>query len=82
MIVKTKLIFSTEVKDTEYWTDLPFIPRINEWFNVIDILKKEELVTIWQSAQNWSGVHGTIQSVEYRRDDKDYYVEIYVWCED
>jgi hypothetical protein len=80
--VKTKLIFSTEIKDIEYWTALPFVPRINEWLNVFEILKKEELVVIWQSAQCWSGVRGTVQSVEYHRDDKDYYVEIYVWCED
>jgi len=80
--VRTKLIFSTEVNDTEYWTDLPFVPRINEWFNVLEILKKEELVAIWQSAQCWSGVRGTVQSVEYRHDDKEFYAEVFIWCED
>lgn len=80
--MKTKLIFSTETKDTEQWTDLPFIPRINERINVLDILKKEKLVQIWQSAQCWSGIRGTIQSVEYRYDDNAFYVEVFVWCED
>ncbi len=80
--MKIKLIFSTETKDTEQWTDLPFIPRVNEWINVVDILKKEELVQVWQSAQSWSGTRGTVQSVEYRYDDQGFFVEIYVWCED
>jgi len=80
--MKTKLIFSTETKDTEQWTSLPFIPRLNEWVNIGDILKPTELMEIKQSAQCWSGIRGTIQSVEYRHDDNDFYVEIYVWCED
>jgi len=44
--MKTKLIFSTETKDFEQWTDLPFIPRINEWLNVADILKNEEITLL------------------------------------
>jgi len=79
--MKTKLILSTKTKDTEKWTDLPFIPRIKEWINVGEILKKEELVAIWQSAQCWSG-KGTVMTVEYRHDDNGFYVEVYVWCED
>jgi hypothetical protein len=80
--MKTKLIFSTETQDTGQWIDLPFIPRLNEWINVVDILKKEELVQIWQSAHCWSGIRGTVQSVEYRCDDQGFYIEVYVWCED
>jgi len=80
--MKTKLIFSTETKDFEQWTDLPFIPRINEWLNVADILKNEEIMQLWESANCWSRKYGIIQSVEYRHDDNDFYVEIYVWCED
>ncbi len=80
--MKTKLIFSTETKDTEQWTDWPFIPRIKEWINVADILKKEELVGIWQSARCWSKIKGTVMTVEYRHDDNGFYVEIYIWCED
>jgi hypothetical protein len=80
--MKTKLIFSTENKDIEQWTDLPFIPRINEWLNVVDILKKEEIIVIQQAARCWSGIHGTIQSVEYRHDENDFYAEVFVWCED
>lgn len=80
--MKTKLIFSTETKDTEQWTDLPFIPRLNEWINVVDLLKKEELVLIWQSARCWSGIRGSVMSVEYRHDDNDFYIEIFIWCED
>ena len=80
--MKTKLIFSTETKDTEQWTDWAFIPRIKEWVNVADVLKKEELVDVWQSAQCWSGLKGTVLTVEYRHDDNGFYVEIYVWCED
>ncbi len=80
--MKTKLVFSTETKDTEQWTDLPFVPRINEWFKVVDILKKDELGAILQSAHCWSGNRGTIQSVEYRHDDNDFYAEVFVWCED
>ena len=80
--MKTKLVFSTETKDTEQWTDLPFVPRINEWFKVVDILKKDELGAILQSAHCLSGNRGTIQSVEYRHDDNDFYAEVFVWCED
>ena len=80
--MKTKLIISTESKDIECWNDLPFIPRINEWVNVVDILKKEEIDDMLQSAHCWSGIRGIVQSVEYRRDDTDFYVELYVWCED
>lgn len=80
--MKTKLIFSTQTKDMQQWTNLQFIPRINEWFNVAEILKPDEVITIQQSAMCWSGIRGTVQSVEYRHDDNEFYVEIYVWCED
>jgi hypothetical protein len=80
--MKTKLIFSTETKDTELWTSLPFIPRLNKWINLCGILKTEEIKRIQESAHCWSGIKGTIQSVEYRHDNNDFYVEIYVWCED
>jgi len=80
--MKTKLIFSTETIDTEQWTDLPFIPRTNEYFNVSDILKKEEIVVIQQSAYCWSGIRGIIQSIEYRHNDDEFYAEVIIWCED
>jgi len=28
--MKTKLIFSSEINLNEQWTELPFIPRVNE----------------------------------------------------
>ncbi len=80
--MRTKLIFSTEKKETEQWIDLPFIPRINEWINLADILKEEDIVQIWLSAKCWSRIYGTILSVEYRHKDNGFYVEINVWCED
>jgi hypothetical protein len=80
--MKAKLIFSTETKETEQWVDMPFIPRINEWVNIVDILKKEEIVSMYQSARCWSGNHGTVQSIEYRYDDIQFYVEVNIWCED
>jgi hypothetical protein len=80
--MKTKLIFSTEAKDMEQWSYLPFVPRINEWFNLKDILKPEELKEIKASAYCWSGVRGIVQSIEYRHNDNDFYVEIFIWCED
>lgn len=36
--MKTKLVLSTEKIKTEQWTDLPFLPRMDDWFNVKDIL--------------------------------------------
>lgn len=80
--MKTKLIFSTETKDTEFWIDLPFVPRTNEWLNVLDILKNEEIENIKQSATCWSGIRGKIESIEYRMLDGTFYAEIVVWCED
>jgi hypothetical protein len=80
--MRTKLIFSTETKDTEQWTNLPFVPRIHEWFNVQDIFKSDELEIIKNSAKCWSGVRGRIESVEYRQYDNEVYTEIFVWCED
>jgi hypothetical protein len=80
--MKTKLVFSTEMQDTISWRDLPFIPRINEWFNVRDILKKDEIADLVKIARCWSGNHGTVQSVEYRHDEHDFYTEIFIWCED
>ena len=80
--MKAKLIFSTETKDTEQWTDLAFVPRMHEWFNVQDILKTDEIEMIKQSANCWSGVRGSIESVEYRHDDKKFYIVVFIWCED
>ena len=80
--MKTKLIFSTEKKEMEQWIDLPFIPRINEWINLADILKEEDIMQIWLSAKCWSRICGTIQSVEYRYKDNGFYIEINIWCED
>ena len=80
--MKTKLIFSTETNYKEQWVDLPFIPRTKELLNVKDFLEHEEHVCIQESANCWSGIHGTIQSIEYCHDDNNFYVEIYIWCED
>ena len=80
--MKTKLIFSTEKIETDYWTNLPFIPRVNELINVCDILKKEEIDEIKKTANCWSGTHGKVKSVEYRHDDDEFYVELNIWCED
>lgn len=79
--MKTKLIFSTEANDTVQWTFFSFIPRIGEWLNVHDILKKDEIENIKASAYSWPGIRGKIESVEYRHDDNDFYVEIIIWCE-
>jgi hypothetical protein len=80
--MKAKLIFSTESKNHEYWTDMPFIPRINELVNIGDILFEEEIRQIQQSSHHWAGLKGIIQSVEYRHDDNDFYTELIIWCED
>lgn len=80
--MKTKLVFSTEKKDFEHWIELPIIPHLNEWFNVQDILEPEKVIEIKKSAFCWSGVRGKIQSVEHRHHDNDFYVEVFVWCED
>ncbi|HEY4786692.1 MAG TPA: hypothetical protein VIH57_11610 [Bacteroidales bacterium] len=80
--MKAKLVFSTETLDMEQWAELPFIPRINEWINVPDILKEEEIKRIKTSSLCWSGIRGRIQTVEYRHNDSEYYAEIYIWCED
>jgi hypothetical protein len=78
--MKTKLIFSSEINLNEQWTELSFIPRVNEWFNIQDILKTEEIATIRKSAKRWSGIKGIIKSIEYRHDDNDYYLEINIIC--
>jgi hypothetical protein len=78
----TKLIFSTSTNSTYYWTDLPFIPRVNELVNVQDILKEEEIEDIKTSAKCWSGIRGIVQSVEYRHDDNEFFAEVSIWCED
>jgi hypothetical protein len=80
--MKTKLIFSTETMDMDHWTELPVLPRLNEWLNVKELLKVEEFVKIKQSTMCWSGTRGTVQSVEYRHDSNGFYPEVFVWCED
>jgi hypothetical protein len=79
--MKTKLILLTENKKLVCWTELPFNHRINELLNVQDILKKEEIDEIKQSAKQWSGITGIIKSIEYRHDDNDYFTEVRIWCE-
>lgn len=80
--MKTKLIFSTEKKDTEHWMDLPFVPHLEEWINVADFLNEKDLIALKKNAECWSGMRGKVQSVEYRKENHDFYAEIYVWCED
>jgi hypothetical protein len=80
--MKTKLIFCTEKKELEKWTDFPFVPRLNEWINVVDIVQKEEIAEIYQTAECWSTPRGTVMSVEYRRLENEYYAEVRIWCED
>ena len=80
--MKTKLILSTTKKKFEQWTNLPVIPRLNEWFNVQDILMNNEISAIKKSATSWSGTRGKVQSVEYRHDDNDFYIEVFILCED
>lgn len=80
--MKTKLVLSTNRKDFEYWFELPFIPHINEWFNVKDVLTPTDVELIKNDAVCWSGVRGQIESVEYRKTENAYYSEVIVWCED
>lgn len=80
--MKTKLILTTHTKAFEFWTNLPFIPRTGEWLNVKDILLPQEVDSIKKSANQWNGEKGLIQSVEYRHDDNDFFLEIGVSCED
>lgn len=80
--MKTKLIFSTETNDSICWTDIPFVPRINEMINISDILRQEEIEEIQKSANCWTGIRGKVKSVEYRHDDDEFYVELNIWCED
>ncbi len=80
--MKTKLIISTKSWNTECWTNLPFSPRIGEWFNLQDIFTTDEISEIKASANCWSGVRGMVQSVEYRHDDNEFYAEVVLECED
>ncbi|HEY4789056.1 MAG TPA: hypothetical protein VIH57_23570 [Bacteroidales bacterium] len=77
-----KLVLSTETKDIDYWTDLPFVPRINEWFNIHDFLPDNDLESLKQNAICWSGEKGIVQSIEYRHNNNGFFIEAFVWCED
>jgi hypothetical protein len=78
--MKTKLIFCSGTSKLKQWTILPFVPRIGEYFNVKEILRKRELKTIMAASDNWHGVRGIIQSVEYRCGKNDFYVEVEIFC--
>jgi hypothetical protein len=80
--MKIKMIAANERRDTDFQIDCPFIPRINEWINIHDLLSVEQINEIKKSAFCWSGEKGIVQSVEYRRNGGDFFVELYVWCED
>jgi hypothetical protein len=78
--MKTKLIFATDVKSYEYWTELPFIPRINDLFNVSDLLMEQEIKEIMGSSEYQGSLKGTVNVVEYRHDDNEFYTELVIWC--
>jgi hypothetical protein len=80
--MKTKLQFATKTDAYDVWTQLSFIPRINERFNVKDLLKEDEIAHLRTTAMQWSGNRGIVQSVEYRHDENDFYTEIVIRCED
>lgn len=80
--MKTKLILSTETIDIEYWKNLPLVPKMHEWLNVQEILSPNELSPIKKSANCWSGVRGSIEFVEYKPDENEFYAEVFIWCED
>jgi len=80
--MNSKFVFSTEAKDVYFNREIPFIPRINEWVNVAELLKEEELAGIKRAAKCWSGSHGVVQSIEYRHDKNGSYAEVFIWCED
>lgn len=78
--MKTKFILLTQAKTYEFWTYLLFIPRINEFINLQDILKKDEIECIQQSSINWKGVKAPVLLIEYRHDDNDFYAEVTICC--
>jgi len=80
--MKTKIVFSTETSDSDFWFDLPIIPRIGEFLKANDFLDDKQLFAIQETATCWSGNKGLIQSVEYCKNNDEMYVEVYVWCED
>jgi len=82
ILMKTKLIFSTKTKDVEQWTNLPFVPRINERFNISDILNADDVMALEKTSNGWSSGKGIVQSVEYRHDDNEFYAEVIIRCED
>ncbi|MGE0079600.1 MAG: hypothetical protein AB7S48_17195 [Bacteroidales bacterium] len=80
--METKLMFSNESQNFEQRTDIPFIPRINEWvINTNNILKPMEMLEIKQSSRYWPGIKSVAQSVEYQHADNEFYVEVYIRCE-
>jgi len=80
--MKTKIVFSTETSDSDFWFDLPIIPRIGEFLKAKDFIDANQLFAIQETANCWSGDKGLVQSVEYCKNDDGMYVEMYVWCED
>jgi hypothetical protein len=80
--MKTKLVLSSEKKDFIQWTDLPFIPRVRDYFNVSDILRPDEIEDLKNHSISWSGEKGIVKTVEYRHDDDGFYIEIGIQCED
>jgi hypothetical protein len=80
--MKIRMIAANERRDTDFQIDYPYVPRINEWVNIRDMLPAEKVDEIKKSASCWSGEKGIVQSVEYRRTESDFFIELYVWCED
>jgi|WetSurMetagenome_2_1015567.scaffolds.fasta_scaffold1556531_1 hypothetical protein len=80
--MKTKLVLITDTDQIECITELGIVPQMHEWFNLQDILKPVELEKIKQTANCWSGLQGTIEFVEFKQDNNDFYPEIHVLCED
>lgn len=68
--------------DVEKWIELDIIPRIDEWVEVIDILSENEYDITYENSTLWSGDIGTVRTVSLRNDDKGFYYEIRVICED
>lgn len=80
--MKTKIIFSTENFDKEFWSEMPILPRIGESLRVCNFVSPDILNEIKSKTNCWSGERGLIQSLEYCKNNDEIFVEMFVWCED
>ena len=66
----------------KYEHEIDELPDMEQYVNVMDFLDEDDYNYINETADCWSGEDAMVEGKTLRKDDKGFYYEVWLSCED